>query len=130
MSPDFNHEVEMMTEFAYDESDGDLRILFKHDYYSSDNSLGTKLLDSFLDNLILEADRICLLIVVDSAVKLLDNNPKFSRLVELSPSTLICNDSLAFYGIDYEASKPSVTKLVSEDIIDTILNSDPNVIIE
>ena len=130
MSPDFNNEVEMMTEFTYDESDGDLRVLFKHNYYSSDNSLGINLLDNFLNNLILEADRICLLIIVDSAVKLLDNNPKFSRLVELSPSTLICNDSLAFYGIDYEASNSSVTKLVSEDIIDTILNSDPNVIIE
>ncbi len=130
MNHDFNHEVELMADFAYDESDGDLRILLKHDYYSSDNILGVKLLDNFIDNLIIEADRICLLIVVDSAVKLLESNPKFMKLIEISPSTLICSDSLEFYGVDYDTLLATVTKLESEDIIDTILNSAPNVVIE
>jgi len=129
LSRNYEHEIELMAEYSYDESDGDLRILFKHDYYSSDNALGRKLLNSFINNLIVESDRLCLIIVTDSAVKLIESNSDFMNLLSLSPSTIICNDSLSFYGIDCKFDEKTVL-LDSDDIVDTILNSSPNIIVE
>lgn len=130
MNHDFSHEVELMTDYSFDESDGDLKILFKHDFYSSDNELGKKLLNDLINNLSVEADRICLIIVVDSAVRLLEASSSFRNLIELSPSTVICSDSLSFYNIDIDLNLNTISYLDSESVISTILNTSPNIIVE
>ncbi|MCQ2517050.1 MAG: hypothetical protein MJ094_09385 [Saccharofermentans sp.] len=130
LTPDLNNEIEVMADFSYDESDGDLKVLIKHDYYSSNNDLGISYLNSYLDSLLMESDRLCLLIIIDSAVKLLENNAKLHELINRSPSTIICNNSLEHYGIHCELNNSSIILLELDDVIDTIINSSPNIIIE
>ena len=70
----FNTELDLLTDVALDvsESANSLTVLIKHDYYSSDNDNGRALLDSFLDGLTLSADRIHMIIMTDSAVRLIE----------------------------------------------------------
>lgn len=130
MNPNYNHEIELEENYSYIENDNELRVLFKHDYFSSDNDLGKKYMDTFIESLILDSDKIALIIVVDSAVKLIDSNPSFLHLLELAPSSIICSDSLKFYDIKNAGLISKNTMLLDvEDTVDTILSSDPNLIL-
>ena len=86
-----------------DES-GDLSVLIKHDYYSSDTEHGRLLLGSFIDALTDCGDTLLKVILIDSAVTLL-NDPYFSsrigKLFSISRYSYICEESLSAYDIDY-----------------------------
>ena len=88
-----------------DES-GDLTVLIKHDYYSSDTEQGRLLLGSFIDTLTDCGDAVLKVILVDSAVNLL-RDPYFSSRIEklfsISKFSYVCEESLSAYDIEYSA---------------------------
>jgi len=71
MKDNFDTELECLTAFDIEEHSENLRVLVKHDYYSSDNEHGRIILDSLLDGLKNDSSKISSLIIIDSAVKLL-----------------------------------------------------------
>ena len=131
---DNNHtDVELLTDFAIDvsESANGLSVLIKHNYYSTDNDNGRALLDHILDGLVLASDRIFLLIITDSAVKLLESSPRITDLMTHVNTTLICADSAAYYGISIPDDPDGKVHAVSmADITDQIIESRPNIIID
>ena len=95
-----------------------LCVLIKHDYYSSDNDHGRMLLDTFLDTLIESGDQIGKVILMDSAVRLLADDSfsaKLIRLFTLSKYSYICDDSLAYFDIEY-ASHDNIIVCSASDI--------------
>lgn len=131
MKDDFETKIELMTDFAVDDKKKSINVLIKHDYYSSDNENGKKLLDRVLDGLLLCADTINKLIIVDKAVNLLISSEALNRLMNEVGLCLICKDSIDFYGSGIPIMTNDKTKLVSmEDITDIIIQDPPNLIIE
>ena len=95
-----------------------LSVLIKHDYYSSDNDHGRMLLDTFLDTLIESGDQISKVILIDSAVRLLVDDSfsaKLIRLFTLSQYSYVCDDSLAYFDIEY-ASHDNIIVCSASDI--------------
>ena len=95
-----------------------LSVLIKHDYYSSDNDHGRMLLDTFLDTLIESGDQISKVILIDSAVRLLVDDSfsaKLIRLFILSKYSYVCDDSLAYFDIEY-ASHDNIIVCSASDI--------------
>ncbi len=133
MKDNTNTDLELLTDFAIDvsESANGLSVLIRHDYYSTDNENGRALLDSMLDGLIMASDRVYLLIITDSAVKLLDSSAKLLNLMAQSNLTLICGDSAEFYGVNIpEDLNEKVHVAGLADITDQIIESRPNIIID
>ena len=133
MSDNINTDIELMTDFALDVDDREngITVLIKHNYYSSDNENGINLLNSMLDGLTCTADRISLLILTDSAVKLLDTSDKLSELISLVNMTLICNDSAEFYNIELQEFPSTKVHVISmTEITEHIIESRPEIIIE
>lgn len=126
-------DIELMTDYAIDvsESANGLCVLIKHDYYSADNDNGRALLSSFLDSLTVSSERVYLLIITDSAVKLLETSDKLKSLIKSVNTTLIDNDSAASYGIDLEpVLSDKVHAVPMSEITDQIIESRPGLIIE
>lgn len=114
-----------------DES-GSLSILIKHDYYSSDNDHGRLLLGSFLDTLAESGDQISKLILIDSAVRILEDSDLFAKLlklIELSKYTYICDDSLAYFDIEY-SSHDNVIVCSASDISLELFQTDRLIVLE
>lgn len=107
-----------------DES-GDLTILIKHDYYSSDTEHGRFLLGSFIDSLSESGEPILKVILVDSAVNLI-RDPFFSsrilKLFSLSRYSYVCEDSLEAFDVDYTPGE-NVIVCPAADISMQILQS-------
>ena len=128
-----NTDLELLTDYAIDvsESANGLNVLIKHDYYSSDNDNGRRLLNSLLDGLIMAGDRLYLLIIADSAVRLINKSNKITELMKLSNTTLICSESAIFYNVDLTNEYPSKVHIVRmSEIADQIIESMPNIVIE
>ena len=128
-----NTELNLLTDFAIDisESANGLSILIKHDYYSSDNENGKAMLDSFLEGLKLASDRIFLLIIVDSAVKLLESSDKLITLIDSSNTTLICSDSAEYYQVTFPSFDESKVHIIPmTEITEQIIETRPNLILE
>ena len=128
-----NNNIELMTDYAIDvsESANGLCVLFKHDYFSSDNENGRSLIDKMIESLDIASDRIYLLIVTDSAVKLLESSDKFRKLITSVNTTLLDMDSAVFYGVSVDPFvKGSVHGLNMTEITDEIIESRPDLIIE
>ena len=83
---------------------GNLTVLIKHDYYSSDTEQGRLLLGSFIDALADCGDTLLKVILVDSSVTLLFD-PYFSSRIEklfsIARYSYVCEESLSAYDIDY-----------------------------
>lgn len=125
--------IEVMTDFALEIEDKStfINVLIKHDYYSTDNDNGRLLLDSFLDGLILISDKISNIIVVDSAVKLLDTSDKLNTLITLADNTFICSDSIDYYNVvTTELNNSRIHIIPRSDITDQIIYLKPDIIIE
>ena len=128
-----NLDVELMTDYAIDisESANGLCVLIKHDYYSSDNENGKALLDSFLDGLILQSERIFMLIITDSAVKLIQSSDRLRSLIKRVNFTLICSSSAEYYDVTVSDDILSKAHLVPmESITEQIIETVPDLIIE
>ena len=133
MKDNNNTDIELLTDFAIDvsESANGLCVLIKHDYYSSDNENGKALLDNLLDSLIISSDRVYLIIVTDSAVKLIDTSDKLNQLMNTINTTLVCRESLDFYGIDIPSfPEDKVHVIPMAEIAEQIIESRPGLIIE
>ena len=128
----FNTELDLLTDVALDvsESANSLTVLIKHDYYSSDNDNGRALLDSFLDGLTLSADRIHMIIMTDSAVRLIETSGKLQSLIPLVNKTFICSDSAAYYGVSVPDLGDKLTSVPSTEITDLIIETRPELILE
>ena len=128
----FNTELDLLTDVALDvsESANSITVLIKHDYYSSDNDNGRAMLESFLDVLSLSADRIHLIIITDSAVKLLESSPKLQSLIPLVNKSFVCADSASFYGISAPDFGDKLTQVPMTEITDLIIETRPDLILE
>lgn len=129
----YNTELDLLTDVALDvnESANSISVLLKHDYYSTDNENGKALLNSLLDGLILAADRINMIIITDSAVRLLESSSKLINLIKLVHLTLVCRDSANFYEVQIPEDEALHLNIVPiSDITDQIIESRPNLIIE
>ena len=109
-----NLELTPAPEITVIDENGMLSVLIKHDYYSSDTDHGRKILSAFLDSLaecgntieITERNDHSKIILIDSAVKLLDIDElayRLEKLFGLSRYSYICEESLAFYEVEYTA---------------------------
>lgn len=128
----FNTELDLLTDVALDvsESANSITVLIKHDYYSSDNNNGRALLESFLDGLSLSADRIHLIIIADSAVKLLESSQKLQSLIPLVNKSFVCADSASFYGVAVPDFGDKLTLVPTTEITDLIIETRPDLILE
>jgi len=129
----FDTELDLLTDVALDvsESADSLTVLIKHDYYSSDNDNGRSLLDSFLDGLILASDRIHMIIITDSAVKLFNTSVKLQTLISSVNSVLVCSESLNYYDVNISQEYSSKLNIIPmADITDCIIESKPSLILE
>ena len=114
-----------------DES-GNLTVLIKHDYYSSDNDHGRLLLGSFLDTLTESGDPVNKLTLLDTAVRLLEDSILFAKLLKLiehSKFTYICEDSLAYFDIEY-SSHDNVIVCSASDLSLELLQTDRLIVLE
>ena len=126
-------DIELMTDYAIDvsESANGLCVLIKHDYYSADNDNGKAMLDCFLNSLTLASERIYLLIITDSAVKLLETSDKIKSLIKSVNMTLIDNDSAAYYDVIIDSYlSDKIHAVPMSEITDQIIESRPGLIIE
>ena len=126
-------DIELMTDYAIDvsESANGLCVLIKHNYYSTDNDNGRAMLDCFLDSLTLASERVYLLLITDSAVKLLESSDKIKSLMNAVNMTLIDNDSASYYDVAIESYlSDNVHAVPTSEITDQIIESRPGLIIE
>lgn len=128
----FNTELDLLTDVALDvsESANSITVLIKHDYYSSDNDNGRAMLESFFDGLTLSADRIHLIIITDSAVKLLESSQKLQSLIPLVNKSFVCADSVSFYGVSTPDLGDKLTLVPMTEITDLIIETRPDLILE
>ena len=127
-----NLELTPAPEITMLDENGNLSILIKHDYYSSDNDHGRMLLASFLDTLAGSGDSINKIILVDSAVRILEDEfscAKLVKLFSLSKYTYICDDSLAYFDIEYN-SHDNVIVCSASDISLELLQAGNLIILE
>ena len=101
-----NLELTPAPEMTMLDENGTVTVLIKHDYYSSDTESGRSLLASFLDSLAECGSNISKVILIDSAVRLLEDescSAKLAKLFALSKYSYICDDSLAYFDIEYSS---------------------------
>lgn len=99
-------DLNLFPDLILDDSNGNLTILIKHDYYSSDTDHGRELLNAFFDVLVDEFSKVSRIFLIDSGVRLLDpSNPlyaSFKTLLDMDFRIASCRESLDFYNIDFE----------------------------
>ena len=120
------------SQIPYDSENGKT-VLFKHDYYSSDSSYGRELLVSILSSLSCDADLVKCVILVDSAVRLLDSTDPsvlgfFTMLYSSKAEMFISGKSLSVYGITNTPEEKHIAS--DEEIADLIICRKPDLIIE
>ena len=127
-----NLELSPAPEMTMLDESGMLTVLIKHDYYSSDNDHGRLLLGSFLDTLTESGDPVNKLILLDTAVRLLEDSILFAKLLKLiehSKFTYICDDSLAYFDIEY-SSHDNVIVCSASDLSLELLQTDRLIVLE
>ncbi|MCR5060764.1 MAG: hypothetical protein K6A80_07015 [Saccharofermentans sp.] len=110
-------ELEEELEMERSADGGQVTLLIKHDYFSSDNEHGRALLKSFLGT-VLDTQNVGTIILTDSGVKILaDGSPCLAVLNDIininMPRVLCCSDSLSFYG----TACPDFAEAVSSRVI-------------
>ena len=99
-----NLEITPAPEMTMVEESGNITLLIKHDYYSSDSDHGRLLLGKFLDSLTECGNNLAKIILIDSAVRLLNDVSfvqKIEKLFTLSKYSYVCEESLTYFGIEY-----------------------------
>lgn len=120
-------DIKILPEFDISENNSPINILLSHDYFSSDNDNGRKLLSDLLISIINCGKEIGQLYIIDSGVRTLDHESKYHDLIErlicLAGSVLVCSDSLNFYDVSVCIESERVHIASSEEIFSTILCS-------
>ena len=120
-----NLELTPAPELTMLDESGMLSVLIKHDYYSSDNDNGRRLLGAFLDNLAQGDNPVAKIFIIDSGVKLLNDDAfsfRLEKLFSLSRNSYICEESISSYGVEYEAHD-NVTLCSAYDISMEVISS-------
>ncbi len=131
MNDEFRTDLELMTDYTVDDTKKTISVLIKHDYYSSDNDNGRSILEKILNGLLLTSDSINRLIITDTAVKLLESSEILNSLLSAVRISLICKDSMDFYGIGFPVLTNDKVRIVPmEEITDIIIQDPPELIIE
>lgn len=120
-------DIKILPEFDIPDTNSSLSILLRHDYYSSDNENGHRLLSDLLLAIINCGKEISQLYIIDSGVKTLcsdsDYRDLIQRLICLTGSVLVCSESLSFYGISIDPESEKIHTVSSEEVFSTILCS-------
>lgn len=127
-----NLELTPAPEITLTEESGNLTVLIKHDYYSSDSDHGRILLASLLDSLADDSDGISKVILIDSSVRLLNDitfAPKIEKLFSVSKYSYVCEESLTYYGIEY-VSHNNIIVCSAPDLSLEITGASRQIIIE
>lgn len=126
--------LDLFPEFIDDEANSKLVLVIKHDYYSADTNHGRDLLRSFFENISQDLSHISKIILVDSAVKLLDSNNAlyndFVALLRDSLSLFVCEESIEEYSLDLSDSQHKLVVTSSVGITSEILISNNKLILE
>ncbi|MBO7451769.1 MAG: DsrE family protein [Clostridiales bacterium] len=101
-------ELNLFPDLILDDSNGNLTVVIKHDYYSADTDHGRELLSAFFDVIADEFSKVSRIFVIDSGVKLLDPDNKlheaFMTLVNMDFSIIYCRESIDSFGIEFTKS--------------------------
>ena len=120
-----NLEIAPVPEMTIINENGNITLLIKHDYYSSDSEHGRILLSDFLDSLIECGNKLAKVILIDSAVNLLNDvslAQKIEKLFTLSKSAFVCKESLTYFGVEY-ISHGNIIVCPASDISMEIIDS-------
>jgi len=127
-----NLELTPAPEMTMAEDSGNITLLIKHDYYSSDSDHGRLLLGKFLDSLSECGNNLSKVILIDSAVRLL-NDVSFAQKIEtmftLAKYSYVCEESLTYFGIEY-VSHGNIIVCPASDISMEIIEAGRLIIIE
>ncbi|MCR5340187.1 MAG: hypothetical protein K6E60_02460 [Saccharofermentans sp.] len=127
-----NLEIAPAPEMTIIDENGNITLLIKHDYYSSDSDHGRILLAAFLDSLIECGNKLAKVILIDSAVNLLNDvsfAQKIEKLFTLSKSAFVCKESLTYFGVEY-VSHGNIIVCPASDISMEIINAGRLIIIQ
>ena len=120
-----NLDLAPSPEITMEEESGNITVLIKHDYYSSDSDHGRIILASFLDSLSECGNNISKVILIDSAVRLLNDVSfamKIEKLFTLAKNTFICEESINYFGIEY-VSHANIIVCPASDIFMELLDA-------
>jgi hypothetical protein len=127
-----NLELTPAPEMTMLDENGTVTVLIKHDYYSSDTENGRSLLASFLDSLAECGSNISKVILIDSAVRLLNDDlfaPVIEKLFSLSKYSYVCEESLNVYETEY-VSHGNIIVCPASDIAIEIFEADHLITLE
>ena len=127
-----NLELTPAPEMTMAEESGNITLLIKHDYYSSDSDHGRILLGKFMDSLAECGNNLSKVILIDSAVRLLNDvsfAQKIEKLFTLAKYSYVCEESLTYFGIEY-VSHGNIIVCPASDISMEIIEAGRLIIIE
>ena len=127
-----NLELTPAPEMTMLDENGTVTVLIKHDYYSSDTENGRSLLASFLDSLAECGSNISKVILIDTAVMLLNYDlfaPVIEKLFSLSKYSYVCEESLNVYETEY-VSHGNIIVCPASDIEIEIFEADHLITLE
>ena len=121
-------DIKILPELEIEGSDNSFSILFRHDYYSSDNDHGKRLLNDLLLSLQTCGKDIDRIMFIDSGVKLLSSDSLIDHdclnsLINKALNSCVCADSLDYYEIDGSILPPKLIPVTSEEIFSSLLFS-------
>ena len=105
LSPEskLTYEIDEEVLVSKDKEQSGVTILFKHDYYSSDNGNGRLLLKSFVESILNESENIGMILFIDKGVKLLSGdhplNSLTGELIQLSNAAYADDTSIDYYKV-------------------------------
>lgn len=131
---DFEEELVVLPEEVSISSGNGKTVLFKHDYYSSDNDYGRQLLYTFIRSMMSDPDLIGCAIFVDSAVQLLTgNDPEINEFLEFlsagGKTVYVSSESMEQYSVDEHFGQG--VQIVTDSVIaEMLICHTPELIIE
>ena len=131
---DFDEELVVLPEEVTMSSASGKTVLFKHDYYSSDNDYGRDLLFTFTRSMMSDPDLMSCAIFIDSAVKLLsgtyqDINEFLEFMTAGGKTIYVSEESMEQFSIDEHFGQG--VQIVSDSMItEMLICHTPDIIIE
>ncbi len=121
-------DISVLPELEVDGSEHSISILIRHDYYSSDNDHGKRLLNDLLLSLQTCGKDIDRIMFIDTGVKLISSDSMIDHkclysLIDKALNSCICSDSLDYYGIDASILPTKLIAVTSEEIFSSLLFS-------
>lgn len=131
-----NNITEIMPEeqFLTYSSDSHVVVLIKHDYYSTDDSHGRLLLNSFVESLYNSEKEIAAIYLVSSGVKVVSDLTVGSFIEKIvahhGASVYACSESISQYSIDLSSIAFDVNEMTAFEFFTELSAIDKLVVIE